>query len=308
MDWNIIESSIMCEYPDLKSDVVTSGSSSARYFYLPKGFKDVGKVLVFGYLEGADKDDFQQLVARLSETAKQFGVSKLVGPLNFSTFLDYRLKMNHFSTPPFPGEPRNNQDVLENFLSAGFNVFQKYYTHEFDTRINLKFQFLISAMGIWAQFRTRGQYALRNLTKDNYLSHLEEIYGLTIAMFSGNFLFQKIPYDVFKRYFEVQWLPSIDFHTSQMVFNRAGKMVGYSLCLVDHRDKRRLLFKTVGVERSERRGGWVALRILRKVYLEAKRNYILCLACLMIEGNKMDRTLKDLSLDTTEYGLFEKKV
>lgn len=303
-----IESSILELYPNLETGVIKSGESQLRYFFLPSGFKDIGRALVFGYLETDAGIEFHDLVRQLTEKARRLGAVRLVGPLNFSTFLEYRLKLDHFEDEAFPGEPGNSSTIVEAFQREGFRICKKYYSHEFDTRLNLKFHLGITLTGWWAQVQTWSEYQFVSLRKENYLSHIEAIYSLTLATFSENFLFQKIPYLLFKRYFETQWLPVIDLDTSLLVLNRTGKLVGYSLCLVDRRNSKRLLFKTVGVERSERRGGLLAIQILRRVYLQARKRYQYCLACLMIEGNKVDTVTGALSVRTTSYGLFEKNI
>lgn len=308
MDWLEIEKDIINEYPLLQTAVLEYGSSSVRFFYLPEGFKDLGHVITFGYVNFSNPDDFSHLLQQLSIKAKELKVDKIVGPINFTTFFDYRMKLNNFSLKSFPGEPKNSESEKQFFLNNGFSILQKYFSHEFDTRLNFKFHYSILFMGIWAKFRTYSKYKFLNLTAENYRQYLEEIYQITLTTFAKNYMFQTIPLSVFKIYFERNLLPYIEFNTSLMVLDRNNKLIGYSLCLIDKNKPERLLFKTIGVVQSERNGGFVALQLMRKVYLQARKNYHLCLACLMIEGNKIDRVFKDMSLSTTEYVMLEKKL
>lgn len=306
MQWKEIESSILTEYPELITDAIQVGTASLRYFYLPLGFKDIGSAICFGYLCCGSAEEFHQLIKQLSVVAKSLGAKKLVGPINFSTFFDYRLKMNNFNHLCFLGEPRNGKKELDFFKQEGFECLQKYLSHEFFASLNWKMYGSVVLAGWWAIIKTWGQYQTLNLDKNNYQRHLQEIYDITISTFADNFLFQKIPFDLFKIHFESHLLPNIDFDTSLIIFNKTGKIVAYSLCLVDLLNSKRLLFKTIGVVKGERKGGLIALRILRQVYLNARKNYTMALACLMIEGNKIDRIIKGISVDTTEYGLFQK--
>lgn len=295
-------------YPELITQVMTYKNSSLRYFYLPQGFKDVGSALVFGYLNIQVAEDLVHLLKALEAESVKFPVAKIVGPLNFTTFFDYRAKLNHFELPTFPGEPRNIEFLPQTLEKSGFECFKKYYSHEFDTRLNFKFHYSIIFMGLWGQFRTFWQYKSGFINSKNYLQYLPEIYQITMSTFSNNFLFMAISYEVFKKHFENQILPYIHYDTSVMMFDRDKKLVGYSLCLTDPYNQKHLLFKTIGVVKGHRRGGFVALQIMRLVYLNARKNFHLCLACLMIEGNKIDQVFKNMSLLSIQYGLFQKKL
>lgn len=308
MDYSFIESDLKVSYPQLESFILIKGNSSIRCFYLPEGFKDIGAALVFGYLEISKVEELDLLLNELEDIARLKEIDLLVGPLNFSTFFDYRAKLDSFDLPCFPGEPRN-LEYLPNCLERhGFSCLKKYYSHEFSTRLNFKFHFSIIFMGLWGQIRTLFRYRAAFLNSENYIRYLPEIYEITMSTFANNFIFMGISYSAFKKYFETSILPYMDFQTSVMMFDEKNQLVGYSLCLKDPLNMQRLLFKTIGVVKNHRKGGFVALQIMRMVYLQARKNFHLCLACLMIEDNKIDRVFKSMSLQTTSYGLFQKKL
>lgn len=308
MEYAIFAEEIKRDYPELLTAVIQQGESSLRYFYLPKGFKDIGKSLVFGYVNIKQESEFKVLLARLEEVAGRLQIDSIVGPINFTTFFDYRAKLDHFEFPSFPGEPKNTQSLPNLLELSGFDCIKKYFSHQFDTQLNFKFHYSIILMGLWGQIRTGWQYKSQFLNSQNYLKFLPEIYEITINTFADNYLFMSISYQAFKLHFENHILPYIHFETSVMMFDKDKKLVGYSLCLIDPNNKEHLLFKTIGVTKSHRKGGFVALQIMRIVYLNARKNFHLCLACLMIEGNKIDRVFKSMSLMTISYGLFQKKL
>ena len=127
-------------------------------------------------------------------------------------------------------------------------------------------------------------------------------------MFSNNFLFKPISYELFKSYFDESILPYIDFRTSILMLNKMNKLIGYSLFYKDQMDVQRVLFKTIGILKEERKGGLAAMQLIRVVYLQARKNFKSCLACLMIEGNKIDTSFKKMSRKTIKYGLFQKEI
>lgn len=308
MEYDLFSKEIIKDYPELLTDKIQQGLSSLRYFHLPQGFKDIGKSLVFGYINLKDEADLTLLLAELEKVAAKLKVDNIVGPLNFTTFFDYRAKLNHFEQISFPGEPQNIKALPAQLDSLGYEIIKKYYSHLFDTRLNFKFHYSIILMGLWGQLRTGWQYKAQFINAENYLHFLPQIYDITISTFSNNYLFMAISYQAFKLHFENHFLPYIHFKTSVMMFDRDKKLVGYSLCLKDPNNKQHLLFKTIGVVKNHRKGGFVALQIMRIVYLNARKNFHLCLACLMIEGNKIDRVFKNMSLMTIQYALFQKKL
>lgn len=308
MEYSIFSHEIQKSYPSLVTEVILQGNSSVRYFFLPEGFKDIGVSIVFGYLNLDSMEDLRIILNQLDEIALKYKAESVVGPLNFTTFFDYRAKLDHFDLPSFPGEPRNTVGLPEVLYEKDYQVFKRYYSHKFDTKLNLKFHYSIIFMGLWGKLRTLFRYRAAFINSDNYLKYLPEIYQITIDTFGNNFLFMPISFSAFKIYFENQILPYIHYETSVMIFDNKHQLVGYSLCLKDPHNKEHLLFKTIGVVKNHRKGGFLALQIMRMVYLNARKNFHLCIACLMIEGNKIDRIFKAMSLLTIQYGLFQKKL
>lgn len=306
--WAQVAESIHQAYPGLETQDLITETSSCRYFILPQGFKDVGDCLVFGETQWGTVEDSKKLLLELEKKARERGLAKIIGPLNFSTYFDYRLRMDHFGEAPFVGEPTNGPEIIELLTANHYEIEKKFYSHEFKVQWNWKFILGVVFFGYYAKWKSKNHIDLFKLSQWNYQKYLFEIYELTDGVFAKNYLYQKIPFASFKILFEQKMLPSIDSEASIIALDKKGRLVGYSLCLRDDNYPDRLFFKTIGVKKEFRNGSYVGRQLMREVYLAARKNYKTCLACLMIEGNKPEQMFRRNSFFSKSYALFSKKV
>lgn len=308
--WDEISFFVSREYPALKTEVVQVGECSCRYFILPDGFKDIGRSLVFGFVRGENESSLSDLLFKLESIARNHGLLKIVGPLNFSTFFDYRIPTDHFELPSYPGEPSKNKSLLMALQSNLYTPLKNYYSHDMKVHWNPRFFVFVKIFGAIGAFLSRKHWKFVSLSQYNYNSHLPELYELTHGIFSANFLYQKIPFEAFQIFFEKQILPHIDESACILAVSPQGKLLGFSLSLKDPTHPRRLLFKTIGVRRGEAKGPLLGRQLMRAVYLAARKSYDTCFACLMIEGNPPDRLLRKYKLNyfTQSYALFVKEL
>jgi hypothetical protein len=81
----------------------------------------------FGYWSG-ESEASRELLERAVAWAKGLGHRRLVGPLNFKSCYDYRLRLDHFDKRPFWGEPAHPESYPGVLESAGFRPVQFYLT------------------------------------------------------------------------------------------------------------------------------------------------------------------------------------
>lgn len=296
-------------YPELESGSLTSGSSSGRYFILPAGFKDVGSALVFGFLKLGQKADSKKLLQLFEDLAQEKKINKVIGPLNFSTYFDYRLRLDQFDQPTFTGEPQSSEADLQLFQDCGYQILRKYVTHKVSLKGVFKFFFLFSIYGSWIRWQFKNQVRFAPIELNKLEHTLPIIYQLTDDTFSNNFLYQKIDYSSFKQLFNEKYLPTLDMQSSVFAKDlRTDEIIGYGLCLKDPLNPEQVLFKTIGVRKSNRLKGRLALLLLREIYFKAKKNYSSFLACLMMEGNRPEKMIRSLASNTRSYALFIKEL
>jgi hypothetical protein len=72
----------------------------------------------------------------LFDEVKQFaaenGFTIIVGPVDASFWIKYRLKVNKFEKRPYVSEPYNKEYYLKLFLAGGFSVFEEYASNTYN--------------------------------------------------------------------------------------------------------------------------------------------------------------------------------
>jgi hypothetical protein len=72
----------------------------------------------------------------LFEKAKEISIenncSKILGPVDSSFWIKYRLKTNNFSRKVFVGEPGNREYYLGLFLACGYKVYGTYISNYYN--------------------------------------------------------------------------------------------------------------------------------------------------------------------------------
>lgn len=307
--WSDVGHSISQEYSDLETRVISSGASSCRYYILKNGFKDIGNSLVFGEVQWGTPEEIQNCFEQLEIIAQKKQLHQIIGPLDFSTYFNYRLRLDFFQEAPFMGEPDNPPEAVKILKHLGYKIEKKFNSHEFRVRWNFKFMVSVVVLGLWARLKSHQQIQMVKLSEWNYSQYLLEIYQLTDEVFSSHYLYQKIPFESFRYLFQKKLLPNIDSETSIVALNKETQiLVGYSLCLKDENNSKRLLFKTIGVKKEYRQSSYVGRQLMLEVYLAARKKYKTCMACLMIEGNRPEILFRRNSFFTKSYGLFAKKM
>ena len=126
-------------------------------------------------------------------------MSALVGPLNYSTILDYRLKTNHFELDPFLGEPQNSANELNTLLNLGFAALESYESKTIPLNSDL-LQQLESLKKVILNSSTNQDYKIEKIKVDEVINNLENFYDLTDQIFKENFC-KKNPLSLIKKLF-----------------------------------------------------------------------------------------------------------
>ena len=266
---------------------------------------DVGSALFFGDLKLENLEDFFPLLENLKIRAIKEGKRKLVGPLNESTFFDYRLKMNFFDESKYIGEPQNSERLLHVFEKAGFRNIKMYFSHEFKIAQRL----LILWLGgpgllarIWMYLKG---YRVERLTESKLLANYKALHQIIHEIFSSNFLYAPISDDQFLDLVKSRYADNIQELGSCLLISPAGDCVGFNLCLKDSAKPDRILFKAHGVKKAHRFRGAASMALMSKSFYALVGKYRYCLACLTIQGSRVDGHFHSMSQKHYEYGLFE---
>lgn len=153
----------------------------------------------------------------------------LVGPVNGSTWGNYRLPVNAFESL-FPGDIAGKDYYPDIFNDLGFEVYCKYSTH-------------IQSVLIPDSSKPVNGCKIEYLNKSEIMSSMNEIYELSMEAFKTAPLFQPIDFTLFETKYN-QSLKQLDTKLMPFVKDSNNKIVAYLLAYPSY-DKEALVIKTL---------------------------------------------------------------
>ncbi len=288
--------------------------------------KEGGEVAYFGFWETAGLLPPNQLAFdQLRQDAAARGFQQVRGPLHFSTYFRYRLRLGPVpSWKQFSREPVNPPYYPSLLEQLGFRPVLGFESHclrassvpqVYEQRravqeqlLQSPFEFIPLGPGTWAALE-------------------DEIFELVHQVFGQNPAYRAVGKAQFRLLYNEQYAEGLCPHTSVLFRHRAsGQLAALSLCqpnyhplgrtvsahpvftrhypLLTHRT---LLAKTVGVHPDFRGQGLQAL-LAAYAMQEFQEYYDDVIFCLMRDDNLSLRFLKDLPTEVAYYALFERDV
>ncbi|MFN0034881.1 MAG: hypothetical protein ACKVUS_07440 [Saprospiraceae bacterium] len=134
----------------------------------------------------------KRLLSAASETAADLGKPMLIGPMNASTWGEYRVAVNAFDYTYLLDvqHPHYYADLLR---QAGLQPIGRYVTH-LDTDLLYNQDRLMRARKLLSPLHL----TFRNIDLENYDLELDKIYAFCMASFASNYLFTPIEKGNFK--------------------------------------------------------------------------------------------------------------
>lgn len=168
-----------------------------------------------------DFNDASGLDAMMKEWFEKRGIFQVIGPYYFTTYFSYRMRVDQDSVT-YPWEPKQPPYELSLFQSMGHKTHQTYYSY------------LIKGFG---HFDQKGKKEYESLLKDGFTFRpirqdaLEEeikiLYDLSMKGFTDNYLFEPIPFELFKEIY-VPSFKAVDLRMSCLMYSPEGKVVGFN--------------------------------------------------------------------------------
>ena len=187
-------------------------------------------VLFFGNFEAIDHVLGAQLLnALLRNVEENYPKITLIGPVNGTTWNDYRISIDHQDIL-FPNDISSPSFYHLLFLESGFEVFAKYHTN------------LQTGVSSGKAFHS-GELSVVFLTKELFREKLSEICQLTMQAFSKSPLFTPLTEMEFIEK-QLQLLPLLDMDLLPFVLDKQGHIAGYAFCYYGF-DKDSLVVKTI---------------------------------------------------------------
>jgi hypothetical protein len=152
-----------------------------------------------GFVECIDDEVcFKFLLDKASEYAVEHYFKRIVGPVDVSFWVRYRLKVNNFADQPYIGEPYNLPYYLENFLKNGYKIIETYTSSFYKSfekgYTNKKLE------KRYRDFVNKG-YVIKNLNRKDFDVGIREIYRLISKLYNNFPLYKEISEEDFCSYF-----------------------------------------------------------------------------------------------------------
>jgi hypothetical protein len=157
------------------------------------------KTLYIGYFECIkDTAVAAFLFEEADKLAKSMQARRLIGPVDASFWIKYRLKTNQFNGYPYTAEPNNLDYYADYFFQSGFRVTDRYTStyhrnflpkqryHEFSER--------------YKDFKSR-DYQIIGINKRNFEKSIRDIYAMLMELYSDFPVFKAITFEDFYQIF-----------------------------------------------------------------------------------------------------------
>lgn len=161
--------------------------------------------------------------------AKREKRSKIVGPVDASFWLKYRLKINMFDKIPYTGEPYNKDYYFDMFKNNKYKVVEHYTSNIYevveDEYDNKKFT------EHFIEFEKLG-YVIKSPVLEEYEKTVEEVYYLITDLYSDFPIFKNINKDDFMEIFK-SYKMILNLDMVKMAYYN-GKNVGFFISVPNY--------------------------------------------------------------------------
>ncbi len=250
---------------------------------------------------------------------KKNGYAKIMGPVDASFWIKYRLKINRFEGP-YTGEPYNQPYYFDLFQENGFQVAAHYVSNTY-RRLDKQYTNKRHA-DRYHTFTEKG-YEIRSPKPEEFTAAMDEVYQLVTTLYKDFPIFKPIEKEDFRRLFK-SYQTIMNMSMTKLAYDK-GKAVGFyvsipdygnlvyhtespvNLCRILWRKKRpkRYVMLYMGVEKEHRGLGSALVYAIMKELMESGLPSI---GALMMDHKVTRAYAKDVINGTYEYVLLEKEI
>ncbi len=165
-------------------------------FILPGQVIDGVQAAFFGYWESTPALEANvDLLQALKTWAQADGAGILYGPINFTTYGAYRVRLDTFEAGAFPGEPWNPPYYAELLQALGMTTCHRYLSTF--TSVNATVSQVRKDLDR-VQKRLQNQVRLVPMLPEIWLRDLDQLYDFVQQSFASNFAYTPLSLDAFR--------------------------------------------------------------------------------------------------------------
>lgn len=195
-------------------------------------FNILRKDCSLGFFESMNNSSIDLAFKHFKQDALDRGFLKILGPINFNTYLSYRIRLNNPVWGKFDSEPHNPLYYNEIFTRNGFNIVQEYESrlikkeHIKDVYINKKE--LLEAL-------SQIPYNFIPINKEFWLNNTHKIFELIHQIFSGNPFYNTINFNQFNLLFNDDYINKLCSLSSVIFQDKlTQEFAAISLCMPNY--------------------------------------------------------------------------
>lgn len=156
---------------------------------------------------------------------REQGLKSIVGPVDCSLWIKYRLKTNRFGNP-YTGEPYNKDYYLRLWEENGFQVWERYVSNHYKAvKSDENCEKYIERL---AKMLEKG-YEIKSPRAREFRRTLREVYGLLIELYKSFPVYKRITEKEFRKLFK--YLKSILNYSMVKMAYYEGKAVGFFISI-----------------------------------------------------------------------------
>lgn len=271
-----------------------------------------------GFFECVEKIEVAAFLFRKAEEiCRKKEYSRMIGPVDASFWIKYRLKINHFDLPPYTGEPYNREYYYDYFLENGFHVKEHYTSNGYraidESYVNPKYE---------RRYRTFSEkgYRIESPTAESYGKAMEEVYSLLTSLYSGFPIYKPIAREDFRAMFR-SYQSIMNLSMTKMAY-LGDRTVGFLISLPDYgnlvyhlnpvnllkvirlrKNPGRYVMLYMGVDHAHKGLGTA---MVHDIMRELKESHLPSIGALARDGKVTQSYASDVITDVYEYVLLER--
>lgn len=192
----------------------------------------------------------EHLLKFITNEAKKTGAEFLIGPMNGSTWDNYRFSTHH-DYPIFLLEPYHHLYYNQQFTEAGFSPISQY-TSSIDTELECNHPDILKRE---TELLSEG-VVIRSINMNDYEGELKKLYPVITNSFKSNFLYTPIKWETFlKKYLEAGKIINPEYVL--IAEDKQGDIIGFIFAYDDlyNRTQKCLVVKTLARHESKQWSG-----------------------------------------------------
>jgi len=232
--------------------------------------------------------------------AQKIGAAKIYGPINFSTWLPYRLLSSVDGGPMFSFEPDRPVEYCHLLKNIGFSTNQVFTSKGYEELDNI----IALSKGEYEKSLSLG-FSFEFMPKELALEDIKDLYRLSVSIFSDNYLATPIDFETFRALYVAQ-AKKDDYSYSLFIKSSTGERIDYILNFIKNGY---CVIKTIGIDKSYRGTGLSNGTLYLSFIRAAEVGIHKIVAALVKEGAQSESYGRKMKLTWTHlYEILELKL